>query len=289
MCKNLVEKADVDKPVIIFNRTQARALEFQMTLPSEKSMVVPTIEELVSKSDVIFISVADDSAINETVDSVIKNNVEGKLIVDTSTVHPDTSNALAKKVTDCGAEFAACPVFGTPAAANNGQLICVLAGPTSAVGKVKPYLKGVIGRAVIDYSGRPCGTATTMKLVGNTLILNMVESVAEGHVLAEKAGLGPEHLHQFLDDFFSGPYSVYSTRMMSGDYYKRDLPLAPIDILLKDAKHALTLAKSTGTQLKALEVVVAHATAVKEYTGSKGDLSGIYGVVRKEAGLEFEN
>jgi 3-hydroxyisobutyrate dehydrogenase-like beta-hydroxyacid dehydrogenase len=289
MCKNVVEKGNLDKPVIIFNRTLKRALDFQKTFPSGKSIVAATVEELVPKSDIIFISVGDDLAINETVDNILKSNAKGKVIVDTSTVHPDTTDALAKRVADSGAEFVACPVFGAPAIANSGQLICVLAGSKTATEKVKPYLQGVMGRAVIDYAGQPCGTATTLKIVGNTLILNMVESIAEGHVLAEKAGLGTDNLHKLIELMFPVPYTAYSTRMLSGDYYKRDEPLAPIDLLQKDARHALTLAKSFGTQLEALEVVEAHITAVKDHMGPKGDLAGIYGAVRKESGLKFEN
>jgi 3-hydroxyisobutyrate dehydrogenase-like beta-hydroxyacid dehydrogenase len=285
----MVEKGNLDKPLIIFNRTQKRALDFQKTLPSGKSIVADTIEELAAKSDIIFISVGDDAAINETVDTILKSSAEGKLIVDTSTVHPDTTNGLAKNVTESGAEFVACPVFGAPAMADSGQLICVLAGPTAATEKVKPYLQGVIGRAVIDFAGQPCGAATTMKIVGNTLIINMVESIAEGHVLAEKSGLGTNNLHQLIEAMFPGAYAGYSTRMLSGDYYKRKEPLAPIDLLRKDAKHALALAESSGTSLKAIEVAEAHMTVVQDHMGSKGDLGGIYGAVRVESGLTFEN
>lgn len=39
------------------------------------------------------------------------------------------------------------PVFGAPAMADNGQLVCVMAGSKSAVDKYKPYTKGVMGRA----------------------------------------------------------------------------------------------------------------------------------------------
>ena len=66
------------------------------------------------------------------------------------------------------------------------------------------------------------GKATLMKVVGNTFILNMVESLSEGHTLAEKSGLGSENLHQFLETMFAAPYAAYSKRLMSGDYYNRE-------------------------------------------------------------------
>lgn len=106
--------------------------------------------------------------------------------------------------------------------AERGQLLCVLAGPAAAVAEVKPYCKGVMGRAVIDFSDQLPSKATLLKVIGNTFVVNMIESLAEGHTLAEKSGLGTENLTQFIETIFPGPYMPYSNRLTSGDYYKRD-------------------------------------------------------------------
>jgi len=289
MCKNLVEKGQLDKPLIIFNRTTKRAEDLSKSLPSGKSTVSSSIQDVVSKSDIIFTCVGDDAAINETIDAALKGDTEGKLFVDCSTVHPDTTESLGKKIAAAGAEFVACPVFGAPAMADNGQLVCVLAGPKESVERVKPYTKGVIGRAIVDFGGQPVGKATLLKVIGNTFVLNMVETLSEGHVLAEKSGLGSDNLHQFIETMFPGPYTAYSTRMMSGDYHKREEPLFAVDLARKDARHAMTLAKEHGTRMKDVEVADAHLAQVKEYKGKAGDIAGIYGAVRQEAGLKFEN
>jgi 3-hydroxyisobutyrate dehydrogenase-like beta-hydroxyacid dehydrogenase len=289
MCKNIVEKGDLDKPLIIFNRTKKRADDLSQKLTSGKSIVASTIEEAVSKSDIIFTCVSDDAAINETVGSALKGYVKGKLFVDCSTVHPDTTNALAKRITASGAEFVACPVFGAPAMADNGQLTCILAGPKAATEKVVPYTKGVMGRAIIDFGGQPCEKATILKIIGNTMILNMVESLSEANVLAETSGLGSENLNKFVEIMFPGPYTAYLGRMMSGDYHTREEPLFAVDLARKDAKHAKDLAKASGAQMKSVEVADMHLAAVKEHMGERGDIAGIYGAVRQEAGLKFEN
>lgn len=109
MCKNLAEKGDLDKPLIIFNRTNKRATDLQKKLPSGKSNVASSIEETVAKSDIIFTCLGDDAAVKETVETAIKGDVKGKLFVDCSTVHPDTTNMLAKSIEDKGAHFVACP------------------------------------------------------------------------------------------------------------------------------------------------------------------------------------
>ena len=61
-----------------------------------------------------------------------------------------------------------------------------------------------------------------MKVIGNTFVLSMIETLSEGHTIAEKSGLGNENLHAFVEAMLPGPYVAYSGRLMGGDYYKRD-------------------------------------------------------------------
>ncbi|QDS69417.1 hypothetical protein FKW77_005151 [Venturia effusa] len=289
MCKNLVEKGHLSLPLIIFNRTRKRADDLSSKLGREKTKVAFTVEDAVKDSDIIFTCVGDDQAINDTIDAALKTNVNGKLFVDCSTVHPDTTNGLGERIESAGAEFVACPVFGAPAMADNGQLVCVLAGPASAVEKVKPYTTGVMGRANIDLSDQPYGKATLLKVIGNTFILSMVETLSEGHTIAEKSGLGNDNLHKFIETMFPGPYAAYSGRMMSGDYHKREEPLFAVDLARKDARHAMALAKTSGCRMKNVEVADSHLADVKAEMGERGDISSIYGAVRKEGGLPFNN
>jgi 3-hydroxyisobutyrate dehydrogenase-like beta-hydroxyacid dehydrogenase len=128
-----------------------------------------------------------------------------------------------------------------------------------------------------------------LKVIGNTFVLNMVETLSEGHVLAEKSGLGTDNLHHFIETMFPGPYAAYSARMLSGDYHRREEPLFAVDLARKDARHAMALAKAAGTRLKDVEVGEAHLEMVKKHKGEAGDIAGIYGAVRQEAGLKFEN
>jgi len=290
MVKNLVEKANYSGTIAIYNRTTARTEKLVSSLPSGKAKVVTSVADAVKEADIIFACVANDAAINETITAALQvPESKGKLFVDCSTVHPDTTDALGKQITSAGADFVACPVFGAPAMADNGQLVCVLAGPKAQVGRVLPFCKDVTARAELNFSDQPYGVATRLKIIGNTFILNMVETLSEGHVLAEKSGLGSDNLHKFVETMFPGPYTAYSTRMMSGDYFKRDEPLFQASLARKDAGHARSLAESAGCRLKGLEVADEHLQGVVDHAGDKGDIAGIYGAVRKESGLKFEN
>nr|OQO32077.1 hypothetical protein B0A51_00615 [Rachicladosporium sp. CCFEE 5018] len=290
MVKNIVEKGRYTAPLGIYNRTTSRSEKLASTLPSDKVKVLTSVEEAVSRADIIFTCLGDDKAINEIIATALKSSeAKGKLFVDCSTVHPDTTDKLGANIEAAGAYFVACPVFGAPAMADNGQLVCVLAGPLAQVNRVKPFCKDVMGRAEIDFSDQPYGTATRLKIIGNTFILQMVEALSEGHTLAEKSGLGVDNLHAFIETMFPGPYTAYSGRMKSGDYHKREEPLFSAKLARKDAGHALDLADSAGVKMRAVEVADSHLEMVVEHAGDRGDIAGIYGAVRKEGGLKFEN
>jgi 3-hydroxyisobutyrate dehydrogenase-like beta-hydroxyacid dehydrogenase len=291
MVKNLVEKGPLDKPIILYNRTLQRARDYAATLPSTKATVVDNIPAAVSQADIIFTCVGDDAALTSTIATALASSPspKNKLFVDCSTVHPSTSNAISTQIIASGNSFLAMPVFGAPAMADAGQLIAVLSGPSACIDAALPYTTNVTSRAVIQFRDQEPGKATTLKIIGNAFILNMVEMLAEGHVLAEKSGLGSENLHQFIAAMMPGAYTAYSNRMMQGDYYKREDPLFAVDLARKDARHALDLAEKAGVKLQAVETAKGHLDRLKEERGDKGDLPGVYGVLRKEAGLTFEN
>lgn len=288
MAKNIAEKGKLDSPLLLFNRTTQRATDLNAKIAPGKSEVASSLEAAASQADVIFICLANDKAVTETVDALSGTDIKGKVVVDCSTIHPDTTDAVAETLTSRGAEFVACPVFGAPPMADAGSLVPVPAGPRGAVDRVRPFLEGVTSRAVIDMSDEPYRKASTLKLVGNTFILNMVEQIAEGHVLAEKSGLGTKYSHQFIELLLPGIYPPYSQRMLGGDYYKREEPLFHADLARKDAGHVLKIAKESGAKMSNVETADRHLEMVQKHTG-KGDVAGIYGAVRQDAGLKFEN
>lgn len=109
MCKNLAEKGNMDGPLILYNRTQSRAEALSEKLGKSKTKVASSVTGAVKEGDIIFTCVGDDKAIQETIAAALEVDVAGKLFVDCSTVHPDTTNALAELISAKNAEFVACP------------------------------------------------------------------------------------------------------------------------------------------------------------------------------------
>ena len=118
-------------------------------------------------------------------------------------MHPDTSIAIAKQISEAGGQFVAAPVFGASPMAESGKLIFVTAGPSSATEKITPYLKDVMGRSVISM-GEDVSKSSLLKIAGNICVVSFMEVLSEAHVFAEKTGLGSDILETMIGDMF-GP------------------------------------------------------------------------------------
>lgn len=288
MSRNIALKGPQSTPVTLYNRTTAKATAFAETLGA-KATVAETLPAAVRSATISFICVGDDVALDAIINTLLNDSsldLTDKIIVDCSTVHPDTSRRTSAALTARGAHFIACPVFGAPNAADAGQMVLVPAGPAAAITRLAPFFDGVTSKATIDMSDEDVGRATTLKLLGNTFILNMVETLAEGMVAAEKSGLGREAYREWVHMFSPGPFAKYADRMCSGDYYQRDEPLFAVDLARKDLRHASSVA---GMKLRSVEVTDGYLQEVKKERGEKGDMAGVYGAIRMEAGLPFGN
>jgi hypothetical protein len=69
MAKNLAAKGSLAAPLIIYNRTAARAHEFLSKNPN--TVVATSVQEAVSKADIISTCVGDDAAIYDFVNASV--------------------------------------------------------------------------------------------------------------------------------------------------------------------------------------------------------------------------
>ena len=116
----------------------------------------------------------------------------------------------------------------------------------------------------------------------------MIEALAEGHTLAEKSGLGTVNLEKFLEIVFPGPYMVHSKHMTSGRYHHAS-PIGNVAMVKGVAEHVLDLAASCGTKLPAYETARKQMNVLEDTKGPAADIDGLYGTIRMQSGLKFEN
>jgi hypothetical protein len=66
-------------------------------------------------------------------------------------------------------------------------------------------------------------------------------------------------------------------------------PFAEVQMARNVGDAVLDLAKNHSASVKGFELGQAHLEMVKSYEGKNKDISGIYGAVRLESGLPYEN
>ncbi|KAF7562885.1 hypothetical protein G7046_g1245 [Stylonectria norvegica] len=288
MAKNLQGCLNSSKalPLVYTNRTLSRG----DTLKEIGALPVETVTEVARKSDVIFSCVSNDAVLQDVTKEIIASgSIKGKVYVDCSTVHPDTSKIVSTQIQAAGGQFISAPVFGASPMAAAGKLIFVTGGPSDAKAKIAPYLKGVMGKSVIDL-GDDVTKSSLLKIAGNICVVSFMEVLSEAHVFAEKTGLGGEIFETMVGDMFGPVLESYSKRLTTGNYAPAVSDKAGFDVSLaiKDAKHALNCAKDSGTRLEVSEVALRHMEEARVLEPERPlDSSSMYGTIRKESGLDF--
>ncbi|RYJ03870.1 MAG: NAD(P)-dependent oxidoreductase, partial [Acetobacteraceae bacterium] len=69
---------------------------------------------------------------------ILAADLAGRLVIEMSTVRPETPVALAPRIEARGGTFVECPVGGTTAPARQGRLLGLAAGSAEAVARARP-------------------------------------------------------------------------------------------------------------------------------------------------------
>jgi 3-hydroxyisobutyrate dehydrogenase-like beta-hydroxyacid dehydrogenase len=232
------------RDVVAYNRTRARAEEVA-------ARVVDTPREAAASADIVLVSLADDEALEATYrgpDGLAAGLRPGAVVVDTSTVRPDTVRALAPLVESAGATLLDAPVSGSVPVVERGELTFMVGGDPTALDRVRPVLD-VLSARVFHMGGQ--GSGATMKLVVNSVICALNHALSEALVLAEKAGLARETVYDvFATSAVAAPFVHYKR---SAFEHPEDTPVAfRLDLLAKDGALIAELADRAGARMDQL-------------------------------------
>ena len=120
----------------------------------------------------------------------------GSIVIEMSTVSPDTSRMLHRMGKERGIEVLDVAISGSTPAAEQGTLT-LLGGGDANVFDCLPTDLFRRGEAVFSHWG-PSGSGTAMKLVVNALLGVNMQAIAEAVAFGEKAGLNRQLLLQVL-------------------------------------------------------------------------------------------
>jgi 3-hydroxyisobutyrate dehydrogenase-like beta-hydroxyacid dehydrogenase len=180
--------------VSIFDRNPDKA----NALIASGGTVARSIAELASDADVILSSLPSDEAVLSVYtgqQGVLQHIRPGSLIIEMSTVSPETSRDLYRLGLARGVRVLDVPVSGSTPVAEQGLLTLLGGGDEDSFNSAKSIF-AAIGRQHF-YLG-PSGSGNTMKLVVNTLLGVGMQAIAEAIVLGENSGLDRERLLDVL-------------------------------------------------------------------------------------------
>lgn len=167
---------------------------------------------LVAACDIVISMVIDDDAIASVYEGeagLLSADLSGTLIIEMSTIRPDTAVRIANGVREAGGRFLECPVGGSVQPALNGQLLGLAGGEAEDVEAARPVLEQLCRR--LDHVG-PVGAGAAMKLAVNLPLVVYWEAVGEALAIADKAGIDLAQAADILGDT-SGTIKVAPGRL----------------------------------------------------------------------------
>jgi 3-hydroxyisobutyrate dehydrogenase len=235
--------------------------------PAELATGVETIVTILTNRDAI-------AAVYESPAGLLAGAIKGKLVIEMSTVQPETEVALAAKVRAKGAVLVECPVGGTVGPAREGKLLGVAGGTAEDFARAKPLLAQMCRR--VEHVG-PVGAGSSMKLALNLPLMVYYQAMGEAYVLCRHLGLDPKWLMEFMADTSGGP-NVLKARgpkiaeaLAGGD---GGPPAFDVDSIRKDLATMVAEGKTRGASLPLAERTLAiYDEAAKDGWGKRDGAS----------------
>jgi 3-hydroxyisobutyrate dehydrogenase len=138
-------------------------------------------------------------------DGIIASAAPGTLLIDCSTIDPETSRAVAEAARERSIAMLDAPVSGGTAGAEAGTLTFMVGGPLDAVERARPVLEAM-GRNV--FHAGDSGAGQTAKICNNMLLAIHMAGTAEALALGVNNGLDPAVLSEIMKQSSGGNWSL---------------------------------------------------------------------------------
>jgi 3-hydroxyisobutyrate dehydrogenase len=229
--------------VTAWNRTPDRAPELDDLGVTRASSPA----DAASAADIVVICVSDTPDVEAVLfgeDGLVGGGRAGSLVVDCSTIAPSGSWDFAARLREHGIAMIDAPVSGGSEGARNATLTIFVGGDAEDVERARPVL-AAMGRTITHVG--PIGAGQAVKAVNQVILAGVYLGVAEGIVLAIKAGLDVE---QVVGALGGGAAQSWVLANRSGRMIDNDYPLGfKVALHHKDLAIALDLARRVGAVL----------------------------------------
>jgi 3-hydroxyisobutyrate dehydrogenase len=151
--------------------------------------------DMVAASDIVLLSLSDDAAVTEVVGQLVRGDLAGKLIVDTSTVSADTLRRLSGAISEAGGAALDAPISGGPDLVLAGKAGFYIGGAQADFERFRPVADAMSNR--VHHVGA-LGEGAAAKIVNNMLLLGFWGCLKEAVQVGKRAGLAADTMMKVL-------------------------------------------------------------------------------------------
>ncbi len=245
-----------------------------------------SIAEAVAGADVVITMLPDSPEVDEVVlgdDGVLASAGSGLLLIDMSTIAPETSVAVAERAKESGVQVLDAPVSGGEPGAIEGSLSIMVGGDAEAFEKARPILEH-LGKTIVHVGEH--GAGQTVKAANQLLVAGIIELVSEAIVLLEASGVDGERGLEVLAGVLAG--NTVLDRKAASMLAREFKPGFRIDLHHKDMGIALATARTAGVSLPVTGVVAQLMAAARAAGHGSLDHSALLSVIEQLSGRNVE-
>jgi len=229
--------------VTVWNRTEAK----MEPLVAAGAAAAANAAEVARSSSIVFICVSDTPDVEEVLfgdEGILQGASPGDLIIDNSTISPQATREMARRLDSAGIHMLDAPVSGGPEGAAAGTLSLMVGGDRAQFERAKPYLDSIGG--TITHVGDN-GDGQMVKLVNQILVVGHALAMSEAFLFAAAGGLDLERTLQAVQGGAAGSWMLdhRAPQMIRRDWS----PGFSIDMQEKDVKLAVGAASELGVPL----------------------------------------
>lgn len=215
---------------------------------------------LAAASDILLLSLLDDAAVAAVVDALCRCDLSGRLVVDTSTVAPETLRGRLRALHAAGGAAVDAPVSGGPELVAAGTAGLYLGGMDADVRRFMPVARLMAGRIV--HVGGP-GAGAAAKIVNNMMLAGFWQTLKESLQVGRRLGLDLQAMMAIL---LESPAANAALRQRAPVVLgESDAVGFSVDGIVKDISLFVETARRAGVpapaMAAALESFAAHRTA----------------------------